>query len=300
MGVSFYPDDGADTQMLFRCADNALFSAKADGRNRVHFFRTELGQQASERLDLETALHGALAHDELSVEYQPIVRLSDGVIVAVEALVRWRRQGEAIPPPKFIPVAEETGLILPIGARVLQQAANAAAAWEQPIIVNVNCSARQFREPGFEEMVVQVLESSGLEASRLCLELTEDVMLQRSDQQIELLRRLRDRGVTLSIDDYGTGYSSLAYLKQYAPRSLKIDRYFVNDVVSDASSAAIISATIAMAHDLGLEIIAEGVETAEQAARLLAEGCDFAQGFYFCRPQPNDKFTEILRTGRLP
>lgn len=299
MGVSFYPDDGTDTEMLLRCADNALFSAKADGRNRVHFFRMELGQQASEKLDIETALYGALARDELSLAYQPIVRPADGVIVAVEALIRWNRDGKAIPPQKFIPLADETGLILPIGERVLQMATVAAAAWPSPVIVNVNCAARQFREPGFDEVVAQALKASGLPGSRLCLELTEDVMLQRNDHQLELLHRLRDRGVTLSIDDYGTGYSSLAYLKHYAPRSLKIDRYFVNDVVSDPTSAAIVSATIAMAHDLGLEVIAEGVETEEQAAHLLAEGCDLAQGYYYSHPQSNDAVTKLLKTGRL-
>ena len=175
----------------------------------------------------------------------------------------------------------------------------AAAAWPSPVIVNVNCAARQFREPGFDEVVAQALKASGLPGSRLCLELTEDVMLQRNDHQLELLHRLRDRGVTLSIDDYGTGYSSLAYLKHYAPRSLKIDRYFVNDVVSDPTSAAIVSATIAMAHDLGLEVIAEGVETEEQAAHLLAEGCDLAQGYYYSHPQSNDAVTKLLKTGRL-
>ena len=304
IGVSFYPDDGADPSTLLRCADSALYAAKAEGRNRVHFFRPELGRQADARLDMEAVLRHALHESELFeetlfLEFQPIVRLADGAVTAVEALVRCRREGNTINPAEFIPIAEETGLIVPLGAWVLHEACRAAASWPAEIAVHVNCSPRQFREHDLPETVRAALETSGIAPARLCLEMTENVMLQSDAGQLERIEALRALGVTLSIDDYGTGYSSLAYLKRYAPRSLKIDRFFVQDVNTDAASGAIVSATIAMAHDLGVQIVAEGIETEAQQALLQAERCDFGQGFLFSRPVGAEAIGHIVAMGHL-
>lgn len=296
IGVSMYPDDGADASSLLRNADSALYAAKAEGRNRVHFFKAELGRLADERLDLEAALRRAVAENALFLEYQPIVRLADTTIVSVEALVRWRRDAEIVSPAKFIPIAEETGLIVPLGEWVLREACRAAVHWPT-LVLHVNCSPRQFREDTLPDAVGRALDGSGFPAERLCLEITENTMLQTSEAQIERIARLQALGISLSIDDYGTGYSSLSYIKRYAPESLKIDRYFVSDLGADASSAAIVSATIAMAHDLGLEVVAEGIETEAQRTLLLAEHCDNGQGFLFSRPVSAEAVTELLRTG---
>ena len=296
IGVSLYPDDGADTSTLLRNADSALYAAKAEGRNRVHFFKAELGRLADERLDLEAALRRAITENELFLEYQPIVRLADRVIVGVEALVRWRRDGAIVSPAKFIPIAEETGLIVPLGDWVLREACRAGVQWPS-LLLHVNCSPRQFREDTLPDAVGGALDASGFPARRLCLEITENTMLQTSDAQIERIARLQALGISLSIDDYGTGYSSLSYIKRYAPGSLKIDRFFVSDLDADASSAAIVSATIAMAHDLGLEVVAEGIETETQRALLEAEHCDHGQGFLFSRPVSAEAIAELVRSG---
>ncbi len=300
IGVSLYPADGEDPQILLRNADSALFAAKAEGRNRAHFFRSELAKQAAERLELEAALRQALDQRKLYLEYQPILRLDDGTLTAFEALLRWRRDGGTVAPTAFISIAEETGLILPIGAWVLQETCGAAAAWPAPLAVHVNASAQQFREDGFADTVAGALKASGLLPHRLCLELTESVLLQESGRQMERLARLAALGIRLSIDDYGTGYSSLSYIKRYAPQSLKIDALFVRDLENDSNSAAIVSATIAMAHALGLEVVAEGVETGAQAARLRNCECDMAQGHYFSRPVAADEVAALIRAGRLP
>ncbi len=304
IGVSFFPEDGGDPSTLLRSADSALHAAKAEGRNRVHFFRPELGRRADARLGLEAVLRRALEQDaqyeeSLFLEYQPIVRLSDGAVTAVEALVRCRRDGSTLTPAEFIPVAEETGLIVPLGEWVLRTACETATHWPGGIGLHVNWSPRQFREHELPATVRNALETSGLAPARLCLEMTEKVMLQSDGVQFESIEALRALGVTLSIDDYGTGYSSLAYLKRYAPRSLKIDRNFVQDVGTDAASVAIVSATIAMGHDLGVHIVAEGIETEAQQTLLQAERCDFGQGYFFSRPVSAEAIGEVLALGHL-
>jgi diguanylate cyclase (GGDEF)-like protein len=298
IGVSIYPEDGQDSPALLRCADSALYAAKGQGRNRVHFFHTELGRAANARLDLETGLRDAIAMRELRIVLQPIVRLGDGQAVGAEALVRWHRGTQVVPPMDFIPIAEEIGLIVPIGAWVLQEACAAAARWPRPGILHVNVSPSQFREDSLADDIDRILRDTGLAPSSLCLEITESTMLQTTEGQLERLARLRATGVSLSVDDYGTGYSSLAYLKRYAPRSLKIDRYFVQDLEQDASSRAIVSATIAMAHDLGIEVVAEGVETEGQRRILIAEHCDFGQGYMFGKPVPPEAVTPLSTTER--
>ena len=295
IGVSLFPIDGEDSQTLLRNADAALYAAKAEGRNIVQFFRPELTEQVRERLDLESALRSAAVSSQFLLEYQPLVRPSDSRIVAFEALIRWNRGGTHIAPAKFIPVAEETGLIVPIGEWVLHEACSTAARWPEHIVLNVNCSPKQFQDPSLFGAVSKALSRNGMHPRRLCLEVTEDVMLASSPSQATNFRKLQELGVTLSIDDYGTGYSSLAYLKRFEPKSLKIDRLFVSDMIEDAASTAIVTATIAMAHSLGLKAVAEGVETAEQAAFLCAEGCDMAQGFHYSRPVGAETVAALLR-----
>jgi diguanylate cyclase (GGDEF)-like protein/PAS domain S-box-containing protein len=297
IGVSLFPSDGQDGQTLVRNADAALYAAKGEGRNLVRFFRPELTEQMRERLELESALRTAVAQSEFVLEYQPLVRPADGEILAFEALVRWQREDERVEPNRFIPVAEETGLIIQIGEWVLGAACMQAARWPMHIGLNVNCSPRQFQDSGLYEVVVRALNQSGLAAERLCLELTEDVMLSSSASQAENFRRLRAIGVSLSVDDYGTGYSSLAYLKRFEPDTLKIDRMFVSDMIDHPTSAAIVSATIVMAHNLGLKAVAEGVETPQQAAFLCAQGCDVVQGFYFARPLSPEDALIAARSG---
>lgn len=297
LGVSFFPSDGRDVQTLFRSADSALYVAKGEGRNRVSFFRLEFARQAQERLELESALRRALEFNELFLEYQPIVNLTDGAIKGFEALLRWRRAGQIVSPAIFIPVAEEIGLIESIGAWVLREACRLAAAWPSSLTINVNCSAQQFREDSFADTLAEVLAETGLAAERLCLELTESIMLKGDDAQIARFARLNARGIRLSIDDYGTGYSSLVYLKRYAPANLKIDAVFVRDIETDGNSAEIVSATIAMAHNLGIAVVAEGVETEAQAACLRAFKCDYAQGYAYCRPVSAAETAELIRAG---
>lgn len=300
LGISLYPGDGDDPQTLLRCADNALYAAKKEGRNCVQFFRPELAREAEARLHLEVALRRAVANKEFYLEYQPIYGLDDGLLVGFEALLRWRRRGRVIGPASFIAAAEETGIILPLGEWVLREACSTAAGWSAPLTVNVNFSARQLREPNFADSVAAVLRDTGLTPARLCLELTESMLLQGNETVDSKLVTLKALGVALSIDDYGTGYSSLAYLKRFAPRSLKIDGLFVRDLDHDPNSAAIVSATIAMAHELGLKVVAECVESEAQLQRLRAFGCDAAQGFYLGRPLAAAGVPELIKRGTSP
>ena len=299
MGISTFPNDGEDAQTLLRHADSALYAAKAEGRNRFHFFRPELAQRADKRLSLQSALRQALEREEFEVYYQPITSLADGTIHGFEALLRWRHNGEMVPPATFIPVAEETGLIEAIGAWVLNESCRFAATWPTPCFLSVNCSAHQFRENAFTEELAEAIKKSGLEASRLCLEITESVMMGGGEEQLRRLTNIRDVGVSLSIDDYGTGYSSLAYIKGFGARSLKIDSLFVRDLGVDANDAAIVSATTVMAHSLGLQVVAEGVETEAQIRMLRDYGCDLAQGYYFSRPVPKEQVLELIKAGRF-
>jgi diguanylate cyclase (GGDEF)-like protein/PAS domain S-box-containing protein len=299
-GVSFYPEDGEDAYALLRNADHALYAAKAGGRNRVEFFRAEQAQRAADWLDDESALRRALYLNELLIEYQPIVNIDDGHIVAFEALLRWRRGAEIALPSDFLSMAKETGLIVAIGEWMLREACSAAAVWMAPLPLHVNWSGPQLKEDHLAEMIAAILEKSGLPAERLCLELTESLILDSDERQQKQLAQLQALGVTVSIDDCGTGHSSLSHLKRHKPQTLNLDIQFVRDIAIDANSMVILAATTAIAHKLGLKVVAKGVETAEQASRLRACGCDLAQGFYYSRPVTVGAVADLIHAGRLP
>ena len=299
IGIATYPEDGENAEVLLRNADTAMYHAKEMGRNNYQFFTAAMNVVTHERLAIERDLRLALERGELRLHYQPQIDLRTGAIIGFEALARWYHPERGImPPSEFIQVAEETGLINPLGKFVLQEACRQAQVWRAAgfpqLQVAVNCSAQQFRREGMVKMVASMLEEVGLPPECLELEITESVMIQQPEQVIEWFRQLSDMGLQLSLDDFGTGYSSLSYLKRFPIRKLKIDQAFVRDIGNDKDDAAIVSAIIAMAHSLGLEVIAEGVETAEQLAFLKSLGCDKAQGYYFSKPVPADEFLKLL------
>jgi diguanylate cyclase (GGDEF)-like protein len=291
---------------LLRKADLALYRAKARGKGRVEVFDEHMQIDALDRLTIEADLRRALDRGELRVHYQPIVDLACGEVDGVEALVRWDHpQRGLMSPADFIPVAEETGLILPLGRWVLKQACTQVRAWRQahpgspPVQLSVNMSARQVQHPRVVEDVAAALLASGLEPARLTLEITESVLMQDTDDAAATLRRVTDLGARLAIDDFGTGYSSLAYLKRFPVEALKIDRSFVDGLGTDQNDTSIVRSVIALAKSLDLAVTAEGVESSEQAEHLRALGCDRAQGYYFARPLPADQIEPLLATGRI-
>jgi diguanylate cyclase (GGDEF)-like protein/PAS domain S-box-containing protein len=294
---------------LLRNADLAMYQAKARGKARWALFDPGLNDVMAERLEIETALRGALErsapeHGELWVAYQPVVDLQTGTINEVEALTRWQHPERGlISPARFIPIAEETGLIVQIGRRVLEEACRQAVRWRAaraaqgkgtPFVMGVNLSGRQLQDPGLVEMVVEVLEATGLPGPSLKLELTESVVMESTATTIETLTRLKALGVRLAIDDFGTGYSSLAYLKRFPVDVLKIDRSFVAGLGRDPQDTAIVQGVIAMAQGLGMMVTAEGVETAEQVVCLKRLGCDLAQGYYYASPLAADRLDEMV------
>ncbi|MGH8633524.1 MAG: putative bifunctional diguanylate cyclase/phosphodiesterase, partial [Burkholderiales bacterium] len=304
VGICAYPHDGEDVETLMRNADTAMYYAKQMGRNNYQFFTQAMNDAAQQRLVIENDLRHAVERNEFLLHYQPQLDLKSGAIIGFEALVRWRHpQRGMVPPSDFIAAAEESGLIGPLGEWVLRQACTEARAWRDAghpeLQVSVNCSAQQFQREGFVETVDLILSGTGLPASCLELEITESVIVQRSEEVIARLAALDTMGVRISIDDFGTGYSSLSYLKRFAIHQLKIDQSFVRDISSDPDDAAIVSAIIAISHSLGLKVVAEGVETAEQLAFLRSLGCDGAQGYYFSRPVPADEFARLLGTSNL-
>jgi diguanylate cyclase (GGDEF)-like protein/PAS domain S-box-containing protein len=277
---------------LLRDADVAMYQAKQQGRARCEFFDEGMRTEAARRLRTATALHHALERNEFETHYQPMVDLTSGAIVGVEALVRWRHpDGGLVSPATFIPLAEEQGLIVPIGAHVLEESCRQWSRWRsrfpdrQPLILNVNISARQLHRPEFLESIRSVLDRHGVDPGMLCLELTESVLIDDVEAQRHTLAALRELGVGLAIDDFGTGYSSLSYLKRFPVNGIKIDQTFVTGLGRDSFDSAIIESVIELAHAVGLHVTAEGIETVEQLRRLQALGCDYAQGYYFARPQ---------------
>jgi diguanylate cyclase (GGDEF)-like protein/PAS domain S-box-containing protein len=289
LGISLYPRDGQDAETLLKYADTALYKAKDAGRNAYRFFSPEMDAQAHAQLRLENDLRRALERDEFELHYQPQIDLCTGSCVGMEALVRWRHpQRGLVLPGDFIPLAEETGLILPIGCWVLRTACAQAAAWRAQapsgLRMAVNLSARQLQRTLLHDQVRQALAESGLPPHALELELTESSVMRDADEALDILQSLHELGVQIAIDDFGTGYSSLAYLKRFPIDRLKIDRSFIGGVESDGDAAAIVEAIIAMAHKLKLRVLAEGVETAGQHAFLQRLGCDEAQGWLFGRP----------------
>jgi len=296
IGISLYPNDGDDFDTLLKKADTAMYDAKEAGRNGFRFFTERMNARVGERLKLQTCLARALAAHEFQLHYQPLVTLAGERVIGAEALLRWN-SGELgfLPPDRFIPVAEETGLIISIGEWVLREACREAAGWRQDgleLFVAVNLSPIQFRRGDLLASVRRALDVSGLPPHCLELEITESILIQDVDKVLEIVGQLKALGVRLSVDDFGTGYSSLAYLKRFAVDKLKIDRSFVQDIASDPDDAAIVRAVIQMARSLKLVTVAEGVETLAQLEFLRQEGGDIAQGYYFSRPIPGPAFRQ--------
>ena len=304
LGISLYPGDGADAEQLMRAADAAMYVAKDKGRDTFRFFTAELNQTAQRRLELANRLYQALQRGEFVMHYQPQVELQTGRIVGAEALIRWpQADGSFIGPSEFIRVAEETGLIGVLGEWILRESCHQAAHWHAlghiGVSVAVNLSPQQFLRPGFPALAQRVLEETGLPASALEIEITEGVLMARSAENVAALEALAALGITLAIDDFGTGYSSLAYLQRFPVSVLKIDRSFTDGLGVEAGDTAIVTAIIAMAHSLQLRVVAEGVETAEQAVVLKAHGCRAAQGFHFSRAVAPEAFVAMLARGSL-
>ncbi|HYD55283.1 MAG TPA: EAL domain-containing protein [Burkholderiales bacterium] len=297
VGIAVAPTDGRDEQTLMRNADIAMYRAKSLGRNGYSFYAEQMSADARERLTMEAELARAIERGELLVYFQPKIRIADGRIAGVEALVRWQHPRHGLlEPGRFIHIAEETGAILPIGRWVLERACAAAAEMSGEIRMAVNLSARQFSDPRLVDQVQAALKASGLDPSRLEIEITESTVMPDPDRSIEVMRALRESGVRLSMDDFGTGYSSLGYLKQFPLNTVKIDRSFVNDLPNGRDDAAIARAVLAMARALGMEVVAEGVERIEQLEFLRREGCDEYQGYYSSRPVTEEAFRALLRT----
>jgi diguanylate cyclase (GGDEF)-like protein len=302
IGVSVYPDDGLDADTLIKNADTAMYQAKENGRRSFQFFKPAMNVRAVERQFIEEGLRRALEQRELVLHYQPKVNLMTGAITGAEALIRWTHPTRGpIAPADFIPVAEECGLILPIGAWVLREACVQARTWMDaglPITsVAVNVSAMEFRDKNFLEGLFATLRETGLDPSFLELELTESVLMKRVEFTASILQALRKRGVQVAVDDFGTGYSSLSYLRKFPVDALKIDQSFVRQISTAGDDTTIVKAVIGMARSLKLRVIAEGVETLEEVAFLRAYRCEEAQGYYFSRPVPPQQFAMLLRNG---
>ncbi|MGM0594486.1 MAG: EAL domain-containing protein [Pseudomonadota bacterium] len=299
IGISLYPDDGHTAANLVKYADTAMYRAKEEGRNTYQFYTQELTDSVVERMELEAALRRALERDQLELHYQPQVDLAQRRIIGAEALLRWTHPELGnVPPDKFIPLAEESGMIIEIGDWVLQQACTQAVAWARQYEdfrrIAVNLSGVQIQRRDIVDKVAAVLRRTGLEPHLLELEITESVLMHYPEIAAETLQGLRNLGVELAIDDFGTGYSSMSYLKRFPIQNLKIDRSFVMDIPKDSNDTAITRAVIALGKSLQLSVIAEGVETAEQVEFLLHEGCDMGQGYYFSRPIPPGPFRDLL------
>lgn len=303
IGAVLYPQDGRSVEELLRNANAAMHRAKQRGKNNTQFYAPDMNARIGERLDLSGKLRHALDRGEFLLHYQPQVELKTGTVVGVEALVRWKHpELGVVSPARFIPVAEETGLIVPIGEWILRTACAQNRKWQDaglpPITVAVNLSARQFNEKDLVRMVARILGETQLEPRYLELEITESVVMDNPAEVIITLNALRDMGVQLSIDDFGTGYSSLNYLKRFPVNRLKIDQSFVRDITTDADDAAIARAVITLGHSLNLKVIAEGVETREQLTFLRLSACDEKQGYYFSKPLPADEVAGVLKAGR--
>ena len=303
IGIALYPADGHDLETMLQSADAAMYQVKRSGRHDFRFFTAAMQHRAARHLQMVNALRYALERQQLQVVYQPQVSLTTGGIVGAEALLRWNgSELGAVSPAEFIPAAEESGLILPIGAWVLREAVRQARAWLDaglpPVVMAVNLSAMQFRNTDLPELITQILAEEGLPPEYLELELTEGVAAHDPQGAIAIMNQLHDRGIRMSIDDFGTGFSSLSHLKKFKVYKLKIDQSFVRDISTDAEDKAIVSAIINMARSLGLKTIAEGVETAEQLAFLREQRCDEMQGYHFSKPVPEAEFRQLLSKPR--
>jgi len=299
VGVSVYPDDGPDAETLIKNADTAMYQAKENGRETFRFFTPEMNVSAVERQYLEEGLRHALEHREFELHYQPKVNVKTGAIVGAEALIRWTHPTQGpLSPARFIPVAEDSGLILPIGAWVLREACLQAQSWKVEGLdagtMAVNVSMIQFRDKSFLEDLFSVLRTTGLDPHTLELEVTESVLMRNAEVAASTLRAVRERGIRVAVDDFGTGYSSLSYLRRFPLDALKIDQSFLHKIYVAPDDSIIVSAIIGMGRAIGLRVIAEGVETADELAFLRANECDEAQGYYFSKPVPADEFAKLL------
>lgn len=299
IGIALFPLDGDSVGELVRNADTAMYAAKNQGGNSYQFYSEKMNSRAASRLGMETQLRHALARGELALHYQPQVDFASQRIVGVEALVRWQHpEFGQVPPSVFIPVAEDTGLIVAIGEWVLRSACIQGRIWQEEgfdITVAVNLSARQLTHSDLFGTVSSILNETGFKPCLLDLELTESMVMEKSAEMIEILHQLKELGVRISLDDFGTGYSSLSYLRRFPIDTIKIDRSFVQDITSETDGGALASAIIAMAHSLKMEVIGEGVESAEQLSYLRAHRCDVFQGYFFSRPVPRESVTSMLR-----
>jgi EAL domain-containing protein (putative c-di-GMP-specific phosphodiesterase class I) len=300
IGISTFPDDGADAETLLKNADIAMYRAKDLGRNNYQFYSAQMNKHTFERLAMESSLRRAVERNEFLLHYQPKLDLRTGAIAGVEALVRWQHPDWGmVSPAQFIPLAEETGLIVQIGEWVLRTACEQSRKWREEGIpalrIAVNLSARQFAQKTLLRDVGRIIAESGLTPESLELEITESLVMHNPEQATQTLEELKAMGISLSIDDFGTGYSSLSYLKRFPLDCVKIDRSFIKDIPVDADDMAITKGVIALGHSLRLKVVAEGVETAEQLDFLRANDCDELQGFFFSKPLPSEEVTTFLK-----
>jgi diguanylate cyclase (GGDEF)-like protein len=300
IGISIFPDDGPDAETLIKSADTAMYCAKDGGRNGYQFFTPEMNARAVERQWIETGLRRALDRQQFVLHYQPKMNLETGAMSGAEALIRWRHPERGlILPTQFVPIAEDSGLILQIGRWVLREACREARTWidaGRPMAVAVNISAVELRDPDFLDHVCAALKENRLEPRYLELELTESVLMQHTGSTASVLQTLRDMGVQIAIDDFGTGYSSLSYLQKFPVDTLKVDRSFIHEITANPDCAPIVSAVISMGKSLNHRVIAEGVETWQQLAFLQAQQCGEGQGFYFSPPLAAEDFASLLQT----
>jgi diguanylate cyclase (GGDEF)-like protein len=300
IGISLYPLDGGSIESLMKTADTAMYHAKATGRNNFRFFSPEMNQSSNERLLLENSLHRALERGEFTVYYQPQVDIASGRMVGAEALIRWHHPERGmVSPLEFIPLAEENGMILPIGTWVLREVCRQIKAWRELGLTDlrfaVNLSPRQFRQENLVDNILGILREFDVPPSALELEITEGSVMENADTAVSLLNQLSRHGLSIAIDDFGTGYSSLSHLKRFPVSKLKIDRSFVMDIPGDPDDSAIAIAVIQLARSLGLKTVAEGVETAEQRQFLSGQGCDMLQGYWYSKPLDAPSFEAFAR-----
>ncbi len=301
IGITLFPDHGISPETLMKNADTAMYRAKENGRGMFSFYSPVEDFSPTTRLSMTSALYHAVEREELELHYQPIVDLKNGKITGMEALIRWRRaDGDLVSPADFIPLAEKTGLILPIGEWVLETAMAQARSWREAgfsgLVMSVNVAAPQFQEGHFVGSVIEMMRNHGIEPGELKLELTESILMKNQEMVVSKLKQLEASGVKFSIDDFGTGFSSLSYLKRFPIHTLKIDQSFVRDLPEDREDAAITRMIIALAEQLQIDVIAEGIETKEQLSYLQARHCAFGQGYLFSRPVPKEAFTALLHS----
>jgi diguanylate cyclase (GGDEF)-like protein len=300
IGIAICPDDGLDANTIVRNADMAMYKAKSQGKNNYQFYTKSMNEIIYKRLMIENDLRRAIDNNELQLNYQPRIDGQTGVISSMEALLRWNRPGKGlVSPAEFIPVAEDTGLIIPIGEWVLKTACSQNLAWQEsglpPMTVSVNISGKQFQREDFMATILRVLEYSSLDPKYLELEVTENILMKNVNSNIDIMKQLSELGIRISIDDFGTGYSSFNYLKHFPVNVLKIDKSFIDDITNNAKDLAIVSAIILMAHSLNLTVVAEGVEEIEQLELLLDYKCDEIQGYYYSRPLPANEFVDFVK-----